>query len=125
MGVITVISLVLFFHFIQGVAPMATDISARSKIDMQLQELNEKIEQTSKYVEERKKAEDLSSLTTEELHTKVQELKHRKELLSKFRQKAQVISLIQDLHTQVSAMKENVKTIEDKSKYLLFRFSFS
>ncbi|XP_071157532.1 protein sidekick-1-like [Mytilus edulis] len=97
-----------------SVAPMATDISARSKIDMQLQELNEKIEQTSKYVEERKKAEDLSSLNTEELHTKVQELKHRKELLSKFRQKAQVISLIQDLHTQVSAMKENVKTIEDK-----------
>ncbi|XP_052095182.1 uncharacterized protein LOC127730711 isoform X2 [Mytilus californianus] len=100
-----------------SVAPMATDISARSKFDMQLQELNEKIEQTSKYVEERKKAEDLSSLTTEELHTKVQELKHRKELLSKFRQKAQVISLIQDLHTQVSAMKENVKTIEDKNVY--------
>jgi predicted nucleic acid-binding Zn-ribbon protein len=95
---------------------MATEIEDQARIDMQLKELNQKIEKASKHINERKKQEDLSSFSADELQTKVQELKRRKELLSKFKQKEQVITLIQDLHKQVSTMKKNVKSKEDKSK---------
>lgn len=95
---------------------MATEIEDQAKIEMQLKELNQKIEKASKHIDERKKQEDLSSLSADELQTKVQELKQRKELLSKFKQKEQVITLIQDLHKQVSTMKKNVKSKDDKSR---------
>lgn len=95
---------------------MATEIEDQARIDMQLKELNQKIEKASKHIDERKKQEDLSSLSADELQTKVQELKQRKELLSKFKQKEQVITLIQDLHKQVSTMKKNVKSKDDKSR---------
>lgn len=95
---------------------MATGIKSGSAIDIQLKELNEKIDKTSKYMDEKRKTEDLSLLSTDELQLKVQELKSKKEFLSKFRQKATVINLIQDLHQQVSTMKEKVKRKDDKSK---------
>ena len=101
---------------------MATEIEDQARIDMQLKELNQKIEKASKNIDKRKKQEDLSSLSADELQTKVQELKRRKELLSKFKQKEQVITLIQDLHKQVSTMKKNVKSKDDKGKLYVALF---
>jgi hypothetical protein len=54
---------------------MATEIEDQARIDMQLKELNQKIEKASKHINERKKQEDLSSFSADELQTKVQELK--------------------------------------------------